>query len=154
MFTFIPSSDNDLIFTTDQLTLKAKLKEVAQNKVKQWAVQSNIEVLRSRIDKIGVGEISIAAQGEKNIIVELPNVDDPQKAKAMIGKAALLEIKLIEKIADDEEKFLEEFDGELPDDMMVVASKEADGKKMYFLVPKYTDFTGRLLKDAYADFGG
>lgn len=154
VFTFIPASDNDLVFTIEQLTLKAQLKEVAQNRVKQWAVQSNIDVLRSRIDKIGVGEISIAAQGDKNIIVELPNVDDPQKAKAMIGKAAVLEIKVIEKIADDEEKILEDFDGELPDDMMIMSSRESDGKKLYFLVPKYTDLTGRLLKDAYAGFGG
>ena len=39
----------------------------------------------------------ITRQGEKNIIVELPGIDDPQKAKAMIGKVAKLEFKLVER---------------------------------------------------------
>lgn len=151
---FIASKDNQLKLSSEGTTLKAELKEYFAKKIKEWAVQSNIEVLRSRIDKLGVGEPTIAAQGETNIVVELPDVDDPQKAKAMIGKAALLEIKLIERIADEEEKILEEFDGELPDDMIIVPGKESNNKTLYFLVPKYTDLTGRLLKDAYAGFGG
>ncbi|MGB8468350.1 MAG: protein translocase subunit SecD [Candidatus Babeliales bacterium] len=150
----LPTIDHDLSFTAKELTLSASLKEAALNRLKRWAVHSNIEVLRSRIDKLGVGEISIAAQGEKNIIVELPNVDDPQKAKAMIGKAALLEIKLIERMEDDAEKILEDYDGELPDDMEIVSGKEDRGQRLYFLVPKYADITGRLLKDSYADIGG
>ncbi len=56
-------------------------------------------------------EITIAAQGEKNIIVELPDVSDPQQAKAMIGKAAVLEFKLVQKVGKTPEDILYELDG-------------------------------------------
>lgn len=91
---------------------------------------------------------------KKNIIIELPNVDDPQKAKAMIGKAALLEIKPVEAAARTKEDLLDEYDGEVPDDMQILQGRDRGYEKEYYLVPKYTDLTGRLLKDAYAGFGG
>lgn len=155
----INAQDNSLKVVTDGLVLQAKLKDTVIQKIKEWAVQGNIEVLRSRLDGLGVGEITIAAQGDNNIVVELPNVDDPQKAKAMIGKAALLEIKLVERKGSSEDDILDAYDGELPDDMEILPGKErADGygssHKQYFLVPKHTDLTGRLLKDAYTGFGG
>lgn len=121
-------------------------REAKIRQIKDWAVQGNIEVLRTRLNKLGVGEITIAAQGDNNIAIELPNVDDPLKAKQMIGKAALLEIKLIEHVASTEEDLLEEYDDEIPEGMQVVQNTEGN---MYYLVPKYTDLTGRLLKDAY-----
>ena len=49
--------------------------------------------------KLAVEEITIARKGENNIIVELPDVDDPQQAKAMIGTPAVLEFKIVEKTA-------------------------------------------------------
>jgi preprotein translocase subunit SecD len=148
--------DGSLKVITEGTTLKISLKDTVIDKIKTWAVQSNIDVLRTRLDGLGVGEITIAPQGDRNIVIELPNVDDPKKAKAMIGKPALLEIKLVEAKAGTEDELLEAYDGELPDDMEIVPGKErANGYgKMYFLVPKYTDLTGRLLKDAYTGFGG
>lgn len=118
------------------------------------AVQSNIGVLRTRLDQFGVGELTIAAQGEKNIIVELPNVQDPQQAKAMIGRAALLEIKLVEAVGYSTEDLLKKYDGNLPENLMIVSGKEREGHVSYYVVPRFTDLTGKLLKDARMDFGG
>ena len=120
--------------------------------IEHEAVQGNINVLRARLDQFGVSEIPIAAQGDKHIIVELPNVHNPQQAKAIIGKSALLEIKLVEDAAPTEHELLSRYGGSTPDGMMVVPSK---GKhKEFLLVPTHTDITGRLLKDARMDFGG
>lgn len=152
---FIKSRENMLNVYSEGAVLKADFKEAALKKMRAWAVQGNIGVLRTRLDKMGVGEITIAAQGERNIVIELPNVDDPLKAKAMIGKAAVLEIKLIEMMAPSEEEILDEYDGELPDGMEILSGKERGYKgKTYFLVPKHTDITGRLLKDAYSGLNG
>jgi len=115
-------------------------------------VLGNIEVLRARLDKMSVAEIAIAPQGEKNIIIELPDVDDPQQAKTMIGKPAVLEFKLVERAGRSKEDLLYEYDGELPDDMHIIAGRGLD--KTYYLVNKYTDITGRLLRDARPTFGG
>lgn len=144
---FVKGKDQTLKVSIDQNVVKISFRDAKLQQIKEWAVQGNVEVLRSRLDKFGVEEPTIAAQGEKNIVIELPNVDDPLKAKQMIGKAALLEIKLIERSADNEDDLLEEYDGEVPEGMQVLQS--TDGRT-FFLVPKYTDLTGRLLKDAYA----
>lgn len=140
----IERKDSDIVLS---------LPREAQQTVIADAVQSIIGVLRTRLDKFGVGEISIAAQGDKSIIIELPNVHNPQQAKAMIGRTALLEIKLVEDVAMSEEELLKKHNGQLPVGMMVVPGKERFGKTVY-LVPNYTDLTGRLLKDARMDFGG
>lgn len=119
------------------------------------AVRDNIEVLRSRLDKSGVGEITIAAHGEKNILIELPNVHNPAQAKAMIGKSALLEVKLVEASAGSETELLEKYNGKLPEDRIIVKESRARGYSnqpfiTYHVVPKFTDLTGKLLKSAQA----
>jgi preprotein translocase subunit SecD len=147
---FIKAKENMLNVHVEGMVLQAGFKEAYVQKIKDWAVKGNIVVLRARLDKMGVGEITIVGQGERNIVVELPNVDDPQKARAMIGRSALLEIKLIEMMAHSEEEILDENDGEIPEGMEILTGVDRGYKgKMYFLVPKFTDITGRLLMDAY-----
>lgn len=117
------------------------------------AVEGNMTVLRKRLDPLGAGEITIAAHGDKNIIIELPNVHNPAQAKAMIGKAALLEIKKVEDVGSSEQELIEKYGGSLPEGTMIVSGKEG-ARKQYYLVATFTDITGRLLKDARMGFGG
>ncbi len=153
---FLKSHSNDLSVHNDQGTqVVVTLPEYALQQVKNWAVQSNIDVLRKRLDKTGVAEVAISRQGERDIVIELPNVDDPGRAKEMIGKTAQLEIKLIEDAAGSEEELLEKYNYALPEGMMIVPGSE-DGRRgqMFYLVPDYTDLTGRDLKDAQPALGG
>ena len=119
--------------------------------IKSWALQSNIEVLNTRLRKIGVEEITVSPKGDRSIIVELPDVEDPAKAKEMIGTPAMLEFKIIEKVAPSMEEIYEEYGEELPEGMMIVPDRE--GRK-YFLVPAYAEVTGKDLRDATPGFGG
>jgi preprotein translocase subunit SecD len=115
------------------------------------AVQRNIEVLRARLDGLSVAEISIAAHGDRNIVIELPDVSDPQKAKAMIGTAAVLTFKLVEKVGASIEDILYEYDGVLPNGMEILAGRaDSAGTKLYYLVPKQADISGKDLRDASA----
>ena len=153
---FLKSHSDDLTIHNDQGTqVTVHLPEYVIQQVKNWAVQSNIDVLRRRLDKTGVAEVAISRQGERDIIIELPNVDDPGRAKEMIGKTAQLEIKLVEDSAGSEEELLEKYNYALPDGMMIVPGSDDDryGQK-YYLVPDYTDLTGRDLKDAQPALGG
>jgi protein-export membrane protein SecD len=59
------------------------------------AVDRAIEIIRNRIDQFGVAEPMIARQGDKWVIVQLPGIKDPQAAKDLIGKTALLEFKIL-----------------------------------------------------------
>ena len=49
-----------------------------------------LEVLRGRVDALGVAEPTLARAGERRIIVELPGVQDPREAAEVIGQTAQL----------------------------------------------------------------
>jgi preprotein translocase subunit SecD len=54
-------------------------------------VDAAMRVIESRIDALGVAEPLLQRQGENRIIVEFPGLEDPARAKELIGKTALLE---------------------------------------------------------------
>lgn len=58
--------------------------------VDDQVVQRTIEVLRLRVDALGVTEPTIQAVGERRILVELPGVSDPEQAVDIIGRTAQL----------------------------------------------------------------
>jgi preprotein translocase subunit SecD len=60
----------------------------------QRFVEQGLQILRNRIDQFGVSEPTIQAQGADQIAVQLPGIQDPQRAKDLIGRTALLEFKL------------------------------------------------------------
>jgi len=57
------------------------------------AVNRVLEIIRNRIDQLGVSEPVIQRQGANRILVQLPGVEDPEAAVEIIGKTALLEFK-------------------------------------------------------------
>ncbi|MGC2310095.1 MAG: protein translocase subunit SecD [Candidatus Babeliaceae bacterium] len=138
------------------LTLTVSADEI--KKIAHDAVESNIKVLHTRLDKFGVGEVLVAPQGEKNIVIELPNVHNPQQAKAMIGRAAVLEFKLLEDEANSEEELLDRNGGCIPEGMIIVSGEDKFGglkKRKYYLVSQFADISGKMLKDAHMNpFGG
>ncbi|MFT6765720.1 MAG: preprotein translocase subunit SecD [Alteromonas naphthalenivorans] len=153
---YLKSHSSEMTIQTEGTHVKMHLPDHIVQDIKKWSVESNIEVLRKRLDKTGVSEVSISRQGERNIIIELPNVDDPARAKEMIGRAAHLEIKKVEKSAPTEEDLLDDFDGVLPDGMVIVPSEEQKNgePREHYLVPDYTDLTGKELKNAEPSLGG
>jgi len=60
------------------------------------AINQALEVLRNRIDQFGVSEPTIQKVGNRRIIIELPGVQDIQRAKELIGKTAQLEFTLFQ----------------------------------------------------------
>ncbi len=54
------------------------------------AVERTLEVLRRRVDQLGVAEPNLQRTGPRRIIVELPGVSDPEEALAVIGRTAQL----------------------------------------------------------------
>lgn len=74
-----------------RLVLEAQ--DTSTVKVDEDAVQRAKEVIQRRVDQLGVAEPVIYRQGERRIVVELAGVKDPQRAKEIIGKTAMLEFK-------------------------------------------------------------
>ncbi len=65
-----------------------KVKEINQNVMK-----SVISVVRNRVDGLGVAEPLIQQKGEKQVIVEIPSVKDPQEAIRIVGETTELKFK-------------------------------------------------------------
>ena len=62
---------------------------------KSAAIDQNIQVLRNRTDKFGISETPIQKSGNDRIVIRLPGLDDPERAKAVIQKPAVLEWSLV-----------------------------------------------------------
>ncbi len=61
----------------------------------QEAIDQALEVIRNRINEFGVSEPSITRQGEDRIVIQLPGVRDPARARGIVERQALLEFKLV-----------------------------------------------------------
>mgnify|MGYP003587299422 CR=1 FL=1 len=62
-------------------------------KVTDDAMNRVVKIIERRVNELGLTEPIVQRQGQKRVIVELPGINDPEKAIAMIGKTALLEFK-------------------------------------------------------------
>lgn len=58
------------------------------------ALDRALTVIRSRIDEFGVGEPLIQKVGDSRIVVELPGIDDPSRAKRIVERSAFLEFRI------------------------------------------------------------
>ena len=56
------------------------------------ATDRTLEVLRRRVDALGVAEPQLTRSGERRIIVDLPGLQDPRQAVEVIGRTAQLTI--------------------------------------------------------------
>ncbi|HEV2439688.1 MAG TPA: protein translocase subunit SecD [bacterium] len=63
----------------------------AQAQVSNDAMDGVLRIIRNRVDQLGLAEPAITRQGPNRILVELPGIQNPQRAIDLIGKTALLE---------------------------------------------------------------
>ena len=77
------------------VVLRVKLEEL-DDAARQDAVERAIQIIRNRVDGLGVTEPQIQKQGNDRIIVDLPGYTDVSRAEELIGQTALLEFKLLE----------------------------------------------------------
>ena len=76
------------------LVLKVNTDDLPKD-ARAGAVRRALEIIRNRIDEFGVKEPSIQLKGKNRIIVELPGIEERQRAVDLIGQTALLEFKLV-----------------------------------------------------------
>jgi SecD/SecF fusion protein len=80
--------------THDSATVKANAE----------STDRTLEVLRGRVDALGVSEPTLARAGEDRIIVELPGLQDPREAARVIGKTAQLSFHPVVDVAGPQTK--------------------------------------------------
>jgi preprotein translocase subunit SecD len=84
----------------DRLSLLLDLPDADAEQIQKLAVDQALETIRNRIDQFGVAEPDIRRQGDNRILVQLPGIQDTERAKDLIGRTALLEFKLVDDTRD------------------------------------------------------
>jgi len=77
------------------VVLRVKMEELDAGS-RSDAVDRAIQIIRNRVDGLGVAEPVIVKQGSEWILVDLPGYTDADRAEELIGQTALLEFKLLE----------------------------------------------------------
>ena len=67
------------------------------------AMDTAKDVIDRRINALGTLEPTIIRQGDNRIVVQVPGLEDPEALKALIGKTAKLEFKLVDEQADPDQ---------------------------------------------------
>ena len=133
--------------TTGAFTLAMADREVIQQR--DLATRGAVEKIRNRVDKFGVAEATITRQGDDRILIQLPGVQDPDRAKALIGQTGLLEFKLVDERTSPEDAVA----GRLPEtsELLYQRRLNREGKeeqRIPFVVQKRALLTGNELTDA------
>ncbi|MDH3257642.1 MAG: protein translocase subunit SecD, partial [Nitrospinota bacterium] len=77
------------------LELVYQLRDDEYEYIQENAIQQALEVIRNRINELGLSEPTIQVQGNRRILIQLPGVKDLKRAMDLIGKTARLEFKLV-----------------------------------------------------------
>ncbi|ABK45702.1 protein-export membrane protein SecD [Magnetococcus marinus MC-1] len=132
--------------------IRLTLGEAEKVEIRKFAVDQAIEIIRNRIDAFGVSEPSIQKQGERRIIVQLPGIKNPDRAKGLIGRTARLDFKLVNEKGD----LNRALEGQVPADselMYEERSANQGGKSAYpLLVFKRTILSGQHIQNAQTTF--
>jgi preprotein translocase subunit SecD len=103
------------------LAVILKIKDKRAVDLKKLTVEHSLETIRNRVDQFGIAEPEIIPEGDNRILVQLPGIKDPERAKSLIGKTALLEFKLV----DDENSLDEALKGNVPEgDIIAYGTRE------------------------------
>ena len=84
----------------DKFIVRATMTPQKLSEVRTNAVDQNINIIRNRVNELGVAEPLVQRQGADRLVVELPGVQDTARAKEILGATATLEFRLVDTSAD------------------------------------------------------
>ena len=124
--------------------LVASIGEQERRETRQFAVQQNLATLRNRVNELGVAEPVIQQQGEDRIVVQLPGVQDPVRAREILGATATLEYHA----QDVEHDIQDALNGKVPAGSRIYHDRE----NRPLLLKKQIIVTGDQVIDASSGF--
>jgi len=127
--------------SSDDTRLQFRILQPEIDGIRQLAIEQALETIRNRVDEFGVSEPTIARTGENGVLVQLPGVQDPERAKRLIGRTAQLEFRLLAE------------DSTPPDQIMDMQGDEFDQvtrrkTEIPYRVEKTVLMTGEVIADA------
>jgi preprotein translocase subunit SecD len=143
---FLSKRYRDLLFVENagKMTLSATITEQKLKEIREYALQQNITIIRNRVNELGVAEPLVQRQGQKNIIIELPGVQDTAKAKEILSATATIEFRMVDSDGD----LSAALNGRVPSSSQLLYDR--DGRPS--LLKKRVMLTGDHIVDAGSSF--
>ena len=141
----------DLSIREQDSALVATIKPEVVKREQDLALQQNIQTLRNRVNELGVAEPIVQQQGPDRIVVQLAGVQDPTRAKEILGRTATLETRLVSEehaAGPGQDAFFQYKDQPAP----FGTDKFLDQEGRPVLVKKAVIITGDRIKDAQPGF--
>ncbi len=139
--------------------ISVTLKALGDAKSEQ--MEKAADIIRRRVNALGLTEPVVAPQGNNRILVQIPGEQDPDRVLSIIGTTAQLQFReVLEVIPPTDEKYeatplteinpekLEEYQA-LKDQEVVLPYRGKDGQEIKLRLGK-TELTGDIIKDAQA----
>ncbi|MCH9663087.1 MAG: protein translocase subunit SecD [Gammaproteobacteria bacterium] len=76
-------------------SIRCVLTDDAQRELSSNTIRQNISALRNRVDELGVAEPTIQRSGDNRVIVQLPGVQDPARAREILGSTASIDFRMV-----------------------------------------------------------
>ncbi|MCG8641381.1 MAG: protein translocase subunit SecD [Desulfobacterales bacterium] len=136
-----PKKDQDLFL------FELALPQVEVDRIKSLATGQALETIRNRVDEFGVSEPDIRVQGDDRILLQLPGIQDPERAKKLIGKTAQLTFQLVDETGDIDRP-------PVGSEVLYETSQTGSGAPIRtpHLIKKRVLLDGSLLSDARVEF--
>ena len=134
-----------------------RMRAPVETSLRDESVRQALQTIERRVNEFGVAEPVVApySVGGHQILVQLPGLDDVERAKEIIRSTALLELKLVEEgPSPTREGLLQTRNGVVPPDMEVLSGASdilnpgGAPETLYYLVRRVAAVTGRDLRNA------
>lgn len=127
-----------------RIVLGAKGMEEESSAEKSKTIERIVTILNNRVNQYGLTEPTIRKLGNTRIEVELPGTTNPEEARRLIGRTALLEFQKVVKTGAPGTNLT-------PNNLsqeVIYGRPNDDGERRPYLVQKEPLMTGEVLKDA------
>lgn len=133
------------------------VRENPEDQITRDLLDRAVEVIRKRVDSLGVSEPDIAPQGDDRILVQMPGIDAEamRSAREQLQRVAKLEFAIVHPDSEGLLAQIEAGQAIMPPGMIVKSYKddsqggEIDTK---ILINRRADFSGEYVSRAYAYF--
>lgn len=90
-----PGSPSDVTLQLSDGILRLELTQAGLDRAASDAADRSLEVVRHRIDQVGVSEPVISRVGDDRILVQMPGVEDPAHLRALLGSTAKMTFQMV-----------------------------------------------------------
>ncbi len=133
---------SDIAIGGDGQTITIGLTEAGLADRMTKAVEQSLEIIRQRVDQVGVAEPLIQRVGSDRILVQLPGLQDPTRLRQLLGSTAQMSFHMVDPATDPNTT--------TPPRGVEILPGQNDGRK--YAVEQRVAISGERLADAKAGF--